>query len=139
MKVEGIGLEGKTVNKILTVSQSGYDLRAKTGLSSMGNIPQEGGSYTTTINLTPTDVTISSGKLYLQITYGGVIRCKSTEVHTEPNKYSYDVTITIPENNSPSIVELIGNIYLEYENNLTVPLGSPTIKQNGTISSNNEN
>ena len=139
VKVEGIGLEGKTVNKILTVSQSGYDLRAKTGLSSMGNIPQEGGSYTTTINLTPTDVTISSGKLYLQITYGGVIRCKSTEVHTEPNKYSYDVTITIPENNSPSIVELIGNIYLEYENNLTVPLGSPTIKQNGTISSNNEN
>jgi len=41
VKVEGIGLEGKTVNKILTVSQSGYDLRAKTGLSSMGNIPQE--------------------------------------------------------------------------------------------------
>jgi len=139
VKVEGIGLEGKTVNKILTVSQSGYDLRAKTGLSSMGNIPQEGGSYTTTINLTPTDVTISSGKLYLQITYGGVIRCKSTEVHTEPNKYSYDVTITIPENNSPSIVELIGNIYLEYENNYTVSLGSPIIKQNGTISSDNEN
>ena len=139
VKVEGIGLEGKTVNKILTVSQSGYDLRAKTGLSSMGNIPQEGGSYTTTINLTPTDVTISSGKLYLQITYGGVIRCKSTEVHTEPNKYSNDVTITIPENNSPSIVELIGNIYLEYENNYTVSLGSPIIKQNGTISSDNEN
>ena len=50
-----------------------------------------------------------------------------------------NVDITIPENNSPSIVELIGNIYLEYENNYTVSLGSPIIKQNGTISSDNEN
>mgnify|MGYP000766181913 CR=1 FL=1 len=139
VKVEGIGLEGKTVNKILTVSQSGYILRAKTGLSSIGNIPQGEHSYTTTIALTPTDVTLPAGKLYLQITYGGTVRCESTKVDIESGKYSYNVDITIPENNSPSIVELIGNIYLEYENNYTVSLGSPIIKQNGTISSDNEN
>ena len=63
----------------------------------------------------------------------------STKVDIESGKYSYNVDITIPENNSPSIVELIGNIYLEYENNYTVSLGSPIIKQNGTISSDNEN
>ena len=64
---------------------------------------------------------------------------KVLKVDIESGNIVIIVDITIPENNSPSIVELIGNIYLEYENNYTVSLGSPIIKQNGTISSDNEN
>lgn len=139
VKVEGIGLDGKTETKMLTVSQSGYILRAKTGLSSIGNIPQGGHSYTTAIDITPTDVTLPAGKLYLQIAYGNILRCTSTEIDIEPNKYSYNVDITIPENNSPSSIELVGNIYLRYESGLTISLGSPKIEQDGTVLSNNEN
>ena len=124
---------------MLTVSQSGYILRAKTGLSSIGNIPQGGHSYTTAIDITPTDVTLPAGKLYLQIAYGNILRCTSTEIDIEPNKYSYNVDITIPENNSPSSIELVGNIYLRYESGLTISLGSPKIEQDGTVLFNNEN
>ena len=69
VRVAGIGLDGRAESLLLTVSQSGYDLRAKTGLGSSGNIPQEGGTYETTIQLTPTDVTMPAGKLYLRISY----------------------------------------------------------------------
>lgn len=72
MKVEGVGLDGQTRSILLTVSQSGYDLRATTGLSSLGNIPQTGGTYTVNIQLTPTDISIPAGELYLQVIYGGV-------------------------------------------------------------------
>ena len=44
VKVEGVGLDGQTRSILLTVSQSGYDLRATTGLSSLGNISQTGGT-----------------------------------------------------------------------------------------------
>ena len=131
VKVEGVGLDGQTRSILLTVSQSGYDLHATTGLSSLGNIPQTGGTYTVNIQLTPTDISIPAGTLYLQVIYGGVQKCLSTTADTEPNTYSYSVSIEIPENNSPSSINLIVNILLKKDTGVTVPLGSPSITQNG--------
>ena len=131
VKVEGVGLDGQTRSILLTVSQSGYDLRATTGLSSLGNIPQTGGTYTVNIQLTPTDISIPAGELYLQVIYGGVQKCLSTKVDTEPNTYSYSVSVTIPENSSPSSINLTVNILLAKDTGVTVPLGSPSITQNG--------
>lgn len=131
VKVEGVGLDGQTRSILLTVSQSGYDLRATTGLSSLGNISQTGGTYTVSIQLTPTDISIPAGKLFLQVIYGGVQKCLSTKVNTEPNTYSYSVSIEIPENSSPSSINLTVNILLAKDTGVTVPLGSPSITQNG--------
>ncbi len=131
VKVEGVGLDGQTRSILLTVSQSGYDLRATTGLSSLGNIPQTGDTYTVNIQLTPTDISIPAGKLYLQVIYGGVQKCLSTIVETASNTYSYSVSITIPENSSPSPINLTVNILLEKDTGVTVPLGSPSITQSG--------
>lgn len=131
VKVEGVGLDGQTRSILLTVSQSGYDLRATTGLSSLGNIPQTGGTYTVNIQLTPTDISIPAGELYLQVIYGGVQKCLSTKADTEPNTYSYSVSVTIPENSSPSPINLTVNILLAKDTGVTVPLGSPSITQNG--------
>ncbi|WP_215666900.1 fimbrial protein [Bacteroides ovatus] len=131
VKVEGVGLDGQTRSILLTVSQSGYDLRATTGLSSLGNIPQTGGTYTVNIQLTPTDISIPAGELYLQVIYGGVQKCLSTKADTEPNTYSYSVSVTIPENSSPSSINLTVNILLAKDTGVTVPLGSPSITQNG--------
>lgn len=131
VKVEGVGLDGQTRSILLTVSQSGYDLRATTGLSSLGNIPQTGDTYTVNIQLTPTDISIPAGELYLQVIYGGVQKCLSTKADTEPNTYSYSVSVTIPENSSPSPINLTVNILLEKDTGVTVPLGSPSITQSG--------
>ncbi|QIU95882.1 fimbrial protein [Bacteroides faecium] len=131
VKVEGVGLDGQTRSILLTVSQSGYDLRATTGLSSLGNIPQTGDTYTVNIQLTPTDISIPAGELFLQVVYGGVQKCLSTKADTEPNTYSYSVSVTIPENSSPSSINLTVNILLAKDTGVTVPLGSPSITQNG--------
>lgn len=131
VRVVGIGLDGRTESLLLTVSQSGYDLRAKTGLSSSGNIPQEGGTYETTIQLTPTDVTMPAGELYLRISYAGATKCVSTKVNTESHRYEYPVSIKIPENDSPSAINLTVEILLARESGLTVSLGNPIISQNG--------
>ncbi len=131
VRVEGIGLDGKTESLLLTVSQSGYDLRAKTGLSNSGNIPQKGGAYETTIQLTPTDVAVPAGKLYLRISYAGTTKCISTEVNTESYKYEYPVSIEIPANDSPSAINLTCEILLARESSSIVSLGSPIISQDG--------
>lgn len=136
VKVEGIGLDGEKKSTLLTVSQSGYTLRAKTELSNIGNIPQERNSYTTTINLTPTDITLPAGKLFLQVSYGDALRSESTKVDIEPDKYNYNVNVTIHENTSPSAINLTVNIFLDYEKGLTILLGSSTIMQDGTLSNN---
>lgn len=131
VKVEGTGLDGQTKSTLLTVSQSGYELRATTGLSSLGDILQNGGTYNTTINLTPTDVAMPVGNLYLQVVYAGTTKCTSNKVETSTNTYSYPVSITIPGNDSPSAINLTVNILLDYGTGLVVSLGSPTILQNG--------
>ena len=65
------------------------------------------------------------------VIYGGVQKCLSTKVNTEPNTYSYSVSIEIPENSSPSSINLTVNILLAKDTGVTVPLGSPSITQNG--------
>lgn len=131
VRVEGIGLDGQTKSTVLTVSQTGYNLRATTTLSSSENIPQSGGMYDVTIQLTPTDVTIPAGELCLQVVYAGEQKCISNWIETEPNRYSYPVSITIPENDSPSAIDLTVYILLKQKAGLTITLGSPSISQNG--------
>lgn len=131
VKVEGIGLDGQTISTLLTVSQSGYDLRAKTNLGIPGNVPQGGDTYNISISLTPTDIAIPAGTLYLQVTYAGTVKGVSNKVMTESSKYSYPISITIPANESPSSISLTGDILLEKVNGTPIRIGGLSITQDG--------
>lgn len=127
VRVEGTGLDGQTKSTLLTISQAGYQLRATSELSTMGVLPQEGGTYNLNINITPTDVQIPVGKLYVQVVYNGVQKSISDEVQTASETYSYPVSITIPPNESPSLIRLTVYILLERG-----ALSTLSIDQNGT-------
>ena len=86
-----------------------------------------------TIQLTPTDIEIPAGQLYMVVSYSGQQKGISNEVVTEKNTYSYPITITIDENNSPSDIGLDVYIYLKNESSgLTYEVGGLSIKQKGT-------
>lgn len=127
VRVEGTGLDGQTKSTLLTIAQAGYQLRATSELSTMGVLPQEGGTYNLNINITPTDVQIPVGKLYVQVVYNGVQKSISDEVQTASETYSYPVSITIPPNESPSLIRLTVYILLERG-----ALSTLSIDQNGT-------
>ena len=93
----------------------------------MGVLPQEGGTYNLNINITPTDVQIPVGKLYVQVVYSGEQISVSDKVETASNTYSYPVSITIPPNESPSLIRLTVYILLERG-----ALSTLSIDQNGT-------
>ena len=101
VRVEGIGLDGQTKSTLLTISQAGYQLRASSELSTLDVLPQEGGTYNLNIKLTPTDVPIPAGNLYVQVVYSGEQISVSDKVETASNTYSYPVSITIPANKNP--------------------------------------
>ena len=127
VRVEGTGLDGQTKSTLLTIAQAGYQLRATSELSTMGVLPQEGGTYNLNINITPTDVQIPVGKLYVQVVYNGVQKSISDKVQTASGTYSYPVSITIPPNESPSLIRLTVYILLERGT-----LSTLSIDQNGT-------
>ena len=127
VRVEGIGLDGQTKSTLLTIAQAGYQLRATSELSTMGVLPQEGGTYNLNIKLTPTDVPIPAGNLYVQVVYSGEQISVSDKVETASNTYSYPVSITIPPNESPSLIRLTVYILLERG-----ALSTLSIDQNGT-------
>lgn len=131
VRVKGFGLDGKEKSVLLTISQSGYELRATTELSQLEKIPQGGGTYDLHIQLTPTDIDIPAGKLYLQAVFANQQKGISSEVDTEIDKYSYPVSITIPANDSPSAINLIININLKKENGLAYTVSTQTIMQAG--------
>ena len=132
VRVEGIGLDGQTKSTLLTIAQAGYQLRASSELSTMGVLPQKGGTYDLNINLSPTDVPIPAGKLYVQVVYNGGQISISDKVETVSNTYSYPISITIPANESPSLIGLTAYIILMRNAGADITLSSLSINQNGT-------
>jgi hypothetical protein len=130
--VEGIGLDGQTKSTLLTISQTGYQLRASSELSTLGVLPQEGGTYNLNIKLTPTDVPIPAGNLYVQVVYSGEQISVSDKVETASNTYSYPVSITIPANKNPSLIGITVYIVLERETGVGIAISSLSIDQKGT-------
>ena len=132
VRVEGTGLDGQTKSTLLTIAQAGYQLRASSELSTMGVLPQKGGTYDLNINLSPTDVPIPAGKLYVQVVYNGGQISISDKVETVSNTYSYPISITIPANESPSLIGLTAYIILMRNAGADITLSSLSINQNGT-------
>ena len=98
----------------------------------MGVLPQKGGTYDLNINLSPTDVPIPAGKLYVQFVYNGGQISISDKVETVSNTYSYPISITIPANESPSLIGLTAYIILMRNAGADITLSSLSINQNGT-------
>lgn len=132
VRVEGIGLDGQTKSTLLTISQAGYQLRASSELSTLDVLPQEGGTYNLNIKLTPTDVPIPAGNLYVQVVYSGEQISVSDKVETASNTYSYPVSITIPANKNPSLIGITVYIVLERETGVGIAISSLSIDQKGT-------
>lgn len=132
VRVEGTGLDGQTKSTLLTISQAGYQLRASSELSTLDVLPQEGGTYNLNIKLTPTDVPIPAGNLYVQVVYSGEQISVSDKVETASNTYSYPVSITIPANKNPSLIGITVYIVLERETGVGIAISSLSIDQKGT-------
>ena len=125
-------MDGKERSVLFSITQLGYNLRATTELSQRGELPQEKTTYNLTIRLTPDDIEIPAGKLYMVVYYSSQQKGISNEVATEKNKYSYPITITIDENNSPSDIGLNVHINLKNESSgLTYEVGGLSIIQKG--------
>ena len=130
--MKGFGLDGKERSVLFSITQLGYNLRATTELNQRGELPQEKTTYNLTIQLTPTDIEIPAGQLYMVVSYSGQQKGTSNKVVTEKNTYSYPITITIDENNSPSDIGLDVHINLKNESSgLTYEVGGLSIKQKG--------
>lgn len=82
--------------------------------------------------ITPTDVPIPAGNLYVQVVYSGEQISISDKVETASNTYSYPISITIPANNNPSLIGITVNINLERNAGVAFALSSLSIDQNGT-------
>ena len=132
VKVEGIGLDGQTKSTLLTIAQTGYQLRASSELNTMGVLPQGGDTYNLNIKLTPTDVPIPAGKLYVQVVYSGEQISISDKVETASSIYSYPISITIPANNNPSLIGITVYIILERNTGAAFAISSLSLDQNGT-------
>lgn len=107
-------------------------MKATTELSNVKLIPQEGGTYKLNIQLTPDDVTIPAGELYIQAVYQDKLVGFSDKVATEANKYEYpNISIKISSNDSPSAINLTVYVYLMQDNVVIFRLSSLTIMQAG--------
>ena len=132
VRVKGFGLDGVERSTLLTISQDGYILKATTELSNVKLIPQEGGTYKLNIQLTPDDVTIPAGELYIQAVYQDKLVGFSDKVATEANKYNYpNISIKISSNDSPSAINLTVYVYLMRDNVVIFRLSGLTIMQAG--------
>ena len=133
IKVEGIGLDGKTVSKTFTVSQTGYKLVGSMAFDPLivdNKFPRTETTYTVTVNLTPTDVPVPTGELLIRVLYLGKELGKSRNVPLQSGQYQYTgLQITIPENTTPDIIGLDVSLYLE-QNGRWIELGKKNILQN---------
>lgn len=83
IRVKGLGLDGKERSVLFSITQLGYNLRATTELSQRGKLPQEKTTYNLTIQLTPDDIEIPAGQLYMVVYYSGQQKGLSNKVVTE--------------------------------------------------------
>lgn len=112
IKVEGMGYDGKTVSQIVTATQSGYTLNGRIDLLPEEKMPKAGKTYSLTVNLTPTDISLPAGTLRVDAKYLDTVIASTNTVVTVPDVYSYPgMDITIPENQTPDIIGINFEIY----------------------------
>lgn len=133
VKVEGTGLDGKTVSQEFTISQSGYRYTASTTFAPAisGYIPQAGETYSITMKINPSDVNVPAGELMIQAVYQDAEIARSNRVSLVDNQHEYfGLSITIPENNAPDIIGLNLIIYVMQENKAILQLSKISVLQN---------
>lgn len=133
VQVEGFGLDGVKRSLSAIISQSGYDLRGSTELSKLESIPQAGATYNLNLQITPTDIQVPAGKLFIQAMYGDQVIDTTDKVDTDPGTYSYPVSLTIKANEYPSAINITFNMCIERQGGGLYLLGAPSILQKGTL------
>lgn len=126
VKVEGTGLDGNRLSKIVTVTQDKYTLWGRFTNLDKTTIPQAGITYNDLqIKLTPDDIAFPEGDLWIEVYYNKESIAKSQELPTEPNKYTYDgFSVTVPANEYPDMRGLT------FEIKLSLPDAELTINGN---------
>ncbi|WP_455787139.1 fimbrial protein [Parabacteroides goldsteinii] len=133
VKVEGTGLDGETVNTITTISQGGYTYKGKLAFDkAIDPVPQAGGDYTVTVTLTPEDIDPPAGKLWLYVSYLGVLQTQSEEVAISSGEHNYSVPLTINPNNFPDMIGIKVILILKREGMGDVQLAIRDLQQKGT-------
>lgn len=129
VKVEGTGLDGNRLSKIVTVTQEKYSLWGRFTNLDKSTIPQAGIIYNDLqFKLTPDDIAFPEGDLWIEVYYNKESIAKSQELPTEPDKYTYGgFSVTVPANGYPDMRGLT------FEIKLRLPDGSEPI-----ISGNND-
>lgn len=119
LRVTGMGFDGKTESVIVIVTQNGYHFSAQIKstmpeISRTTVLPQAGEKVTITIDVTPKDISVPAGTFRINANYNNKIIATSTTMPSEPDKYIYEgFEITIPPNDTPDIITLTFDIYLD--------------------------
>lgn len=125
VKVEGTGLDGNRLSKIVTVTQDGYNLWGNFTNLDKATIPQAGITYNDLqIKLSPDDIVFPEGMLWIQAYYNYDKIAESLEVfETETDKYTYGgFTLTVPANDYPDIRGLTFSIAFRLSGSATYTL-----------------
>ena len=125
VKVEGTGLDGNRLSKIVTVTQDGYNLWGNFTNLDKATIPHAGITYNDLqIKLSPDDIVFPEGMLWIQAYYNYDKIAESLEVfETETDKYTYGgFTLTVPANDYPDIRGLTFSIAFRLSGSATYTL-----------------
>lgn len=95
-------------------------------------MPQAGGDYTVTVTLTPEDIDPPAGKLWLYVSYLGVLQTQSEEVAISSGEHNYSVPLTINPNNFPDMIGIKVILILKREGMGDVQLAIRDLQQKGT-------
>lgn len=133
VRVEGTGLDGKTVFKEFTISQSGFRYAVDMTFSPLlvnNTVPKAGATYDITLTINPQDVPmVAASKLKIQAVYMNTQIGMSNEIDISPGQYIYSgLSITIPENTTPDIISLDLNINM-YQVDKWIQLGKRSLLQ----------
>ena len=132
VKVEGMGLDGQMASKQFTVSQAGFKYVTSTTFNPVivnNMIPRAGETYSVTVGISPTDVPVPTGNLLIRALYQGNELGRSQEVTLQDGVYTYSgLSITIPENKTPDIINLDLEIYV-VQNSYWTLLGKRSLTQ----------
>lgn len=134
VRVEGTGLDGKTVFKEFMISQLGFRYTVDMAFSPLlvnNTVPKAGTTYTITLTFNPQDVPmVSASKLVIQAVYMNTQIGISDEINISPGQYTYSgLSITIPENTTPDIISLDLNINM-YQVDKWIQFSKRTLLQN---------
>lgn len=127
LRVKGLGYDGVTIERIVKITQVGYQIRGDIintaptmGIGEAEWIPKDGQTYTCSIQLIPTDVPIPLRKMHIAVYYLNTKLYQTIAIETtDPHKYTYDnITFVIPPNETPDVIGL--NFYIRFEDQSSV-------------------